>query len=65
MVWTLPGTNVIKLILLVIMSIHNDLECVSLAALSSLFICVWIRPRTYPIVDHLKPWFGHRQGLMI
>jgi len=30
------------------MNVHNKLECLSLASLSRLFQCLWLRPRAYP-----------------
>ncbi len=47
-----PGACVIKLITAVIYGLHNKLERLSLARLSSL-VCLWVRPRAYPRVEHL------------
>ncbi len=36
------------------MNLRNQLECLSLAGLSDLVLCSWVRPRAYPRVMHLK-----------
>jgi len=46
---TQPGLNVIKPFTSVIYACS-----LSLAGLSSLVICLWVRPGAYPRVEHLK-----------
>ncbi len=36
------------------MDFHNKLECLSLATISSLVYCLWVRPGAHPRVEHLK-----------
>ncbi len=36
------------------MNVHNEIEFLSLAGLSILIKCVWVRPGAYPRVEHLK-----------
>jgi hypothetical protein len=50
------GANVIKLFLSVFNGYLSQLECLSLANLSSLVYCLWARPRAraFPREEHLK-----------
>ncbi len=36
------------------MDFRNKLECLSLASLSILVLCLWVRPGAYLRVEHLK-----------
>ncbi len=36
------------------MAFLNKLECLSVASLSSLVWCLWVRSGAYPKVEHLK-----------
>ncbi len=41
-------------------NLFNELKCLSLASLSSLFLCFWVRPGVYLRVGHLYgvSWVG-------
>jgi hypothetical protein len=48
-----PGRNFIKLFTAVYYTFLKKLTCLSVAGLSSLVKCLWVRPGAYLRVEHL------------
>ncbi len=49
-----PGQKVRKLFTAEFTNFHNKLEFFSLAGLSSLVYCLWVRSRAYTRVEHME-----------
>jgi hypothetical protein len=49
-----PGPNVIKLFCPYFMIFRNKLDCLFLAILFSLVLCLWVKARNFPRTEQLK-----------